>query len=207
MSLVSQGFATADGSPSIVALDPKGQTMMNNGDNSLIGTNPNGINNSSIEQPAYTSGPLYLSGNPRTNGNNYFAGAAFAMNALGTPGNAKRRFFYGPGADNFDMAVGKKLAITPGKVAVVPGGGVQRLQPQAIQWPFFGRGQYRQFDLRRHDQRRGPAYSARRGQVQLLSGKGLIEIRGAHPWRGAREVGSRLPIHEDLVSHACIAIF
>jgi hypothetical protein len=37
------------------------------------------------------------------------------MNALGTPGNAKRRFFYGPGADNFDMAVAKKLALTESK--------------------------------------------------------------------------------------------
>jgi hypothetical protein len=33
------------------------------------------------------------------------------MNALGTPGNAKRRFFYGPGADNYDMAVDKRLPL------------------------------------------------------------------------------------------------
>jgi hypothetical protein len=37
------------------------------------------------------------------------------MNALGTPGNAKRRFFYGPGADNYDMAVAKQLPITESK--------------------------------------------------------------------------------------------
>jgi hypothetical protein len=90
-------------------------TMVNNGDNSLIGTNPNGINNSSIDQPDYTGGPLHLSDNPRKNGNHYFASSVFPMNALGTPGNARRRFFYGPGADNFDMAVGKKLAITEAK--------------------------------------------------------------------------------------------
>jgi hypothetical protein len=90
-------------------------TMVNNGDNSLIGTNPNGINNSSIDEPDYTGGPLRLSGNPRKNGNNYFATTVFPMNAIGTPGNAKRRFFYGPGADNFDMAVAKKLAVTESK--------------------------------------------------------------------------------------------
>jgi hypothetical protein len=90
-------------------------TMVNNGDNSLIGTNPNGINNSSIDEPDYTGGPLHLSGNPRKNGNNYFATTVFPMNAIGTPGNAKRRFFYGPGADNFDMAVAKKLAVTESK--------------------------------------------------------------------------------------------
>jgi hypothetical protein len=90
-------------------------TMVNNGDNSLIGTNPNGINNSSIDEPDYTGGPLHLSGNPRKNNNNYFDTSVFAMNALGTPGNAKRRFFYGPGADNFDMAVAKRLTITESK--------------------------------------------------------------------------------------------
>jgi hypothetical protein len=87
-------------------------TMINNGDNSLIGTNPNGINNSSIDEPDYNGGSLHLSHNPRTNGNNYFDTTAFSMNALGTPGNAKRRFFYGPGEDNYDMALAKKLPIT-----------------------------------------------------------------------------------------------
>jgi hypothetical protein len=86
-------------------------TMINNGDNSLIGTNPNGINNSSIDEPDYTDGSLHLNHNPRANGNNYFSTAAFSMNTLGTPGNSKRRFFYGPGEDNYDMAVAKKLQI------------------------------------------------------------------------------------------------
>jgi hypothetical protein len=90
-------------------------TMVNNGDNSLIGTNPNGINNSSIDEPDYDGGPLHLNGNPRKNGNNYFSAAAFSMNALGDAGNAKRRFFYGPGAENFDMAVAKKLPLTEAK--------------------------------------------------------------------------------------------
>ncbi len=75
-------------------------TMVNNGDNSLIGTNPNGINNSSIDEPDYTGGPLHLNGNPRKNGQQLFRYHGLRMNALGTPGNAKRRFFYGPGADN-----------------------------------------------------------------------------------------------------------
>jgi hypothetical protein len=89
--------------------------MTNNGDNSLIGTNPNGINNSSIDEPDYSGGPLHLNHNPRKNGNNYFDTTVFSMNALGTPGTSKRRFFYGPGADNYDMAVAKKLALTESK--------------------------------------------------------------------------------------------
>ncbi|HEX4020392.1 MAG TPA: carboxypeptidase regulatory-like domain-containing protein [Acidobacteriaceae bacterium] len=90
-------------------------TMINNGDNSLIGTNPNGINNSSIDEPDYDGGPLHLNKNPRKNGNNYFDTTVFSMNALGTPGNAKRRFFYGPGTDNYDMAAAKNLRLTESK--------------------------------------------------------------------------------------------
>ena len=90
-------------------------TMINNGDNSLIGTNPNGINNSSIDEPDYNGGSLHLNHNPRITGNNYFDTTDFSMNALGTPGTAKRRFFHGPGTDNFDMAIAKKLALTESK--------------------------------------------------------------------------------------------
>jgi hypothetical protein len=90
-------------------------TVINNGDNSLIGTNPNGINNSSIDEPDFNGAPLHLNQNPRTNGNNYFDPTAFSMNALGTAGTAKRRFFYGPGAENFDTAVAKKLSLTDSK--------------------------------------------------------------------------------------------
>ena len=91
-------------------------TMINNGDNSLLGTNPNGINNSSIDEPDYSGGPLRLSRNPRTNGDSYFSTSVFSMNALGTPGTAKRRFFYGPGADNYDMSVAKNLPLVESKV-------------------------------------------------------------------------------------------
>jgi hypothetical protein len=90
-------------------------TMINNGDNSLIGTNPNGVNNSSIDEPDYNGGALHLNRNPRTNGHNYFDTTTFAMNALGDPGTSKRRFFYGPGADNYDMAVAKNLPFTESK--------------------------------------------------------------------------------------------
>ncbi len=90
-------------------------TMINNGDNSLIGTNPNGVNNSSIDEPDYNGGPLQLNHNPRGNGNSYFNTAVFSMNPLGTPGPPKRRFFYGPGADNYDMALAKRLSLTGSK--------------------------------------------------------------------------------------------
>ena len=90
-------------------------TMTNNGDNSLIGTNPNGVNNSSIDEPDYSGGALKLNRNPRTNLHNYFAASDFSENALGTPGTAKRRFFHGPGADNFDAALSKNLTLNERK--------------------------------------------------------------------------------------------
>ena len=86
-------------------------TLVNNGDNSLIGSNPNGVNNSSIDEPDYNGAPLRLNRNPRRNSGNYFDTADFSMNALGTPGTAKRRFFSGPGAENWDMALSRSLAL------------------------------------------------------------------------------------------------
>jgi hypothetical protein len=73
------------------------------------------VNNSSIDEPDYNGGPLHLSKNPRQNGNSYFDTLAFSMNALGEPGTSKRRFFYGPGQDNYDMAVSKNLELTESK--------------------------------------------------------------------------------------------
>jgi hypothetical protein len=62
--------------------------------------------------PDRTGTPLQLQRNPRTGGNRYFTAAAFTPNALGTPGNARRRAFYGPGSDNTDLALSKSLALT-----------------------------------------------------------------------------------------------
>jgi hypothetical protein len=90
-------------------------TLVNNGDNSLLGTNPNGVNNSGIDLPDYSGGPLLLSHDPRKNAQNYFNTGGFSMNVLGTPGNAKRRFFYGPGSNNFDVALAKNFSFTEAK--------------------------------------------------------------------------------------------
>jgi hypothetical protein len=46
----------------------------------------------------------------------YFNTSLFSQNALGTPGTATRRSFYGPGMANFDLALLKKLKIAEGKM-------------------------------------------------------------------------------------------
>ena len=55
-----------------------------------------------------------MSSNPR-NGKSYFNTSLFSLQTLGTPGNAKRRFFYGPGFDNYDMALMKAVPLTDSK--------------------------------------------------------------------------------------------
>jgi hypothetical protein len=95
-------------------------TLLNYGDNSLLGAEPNGINNYGVDEPQYVPGPLQLNQNPR-NGQSYFNTGLFGcdpgcpLQPLGQPGNAKRRFFYGPGLDNYDIALLKSVPLTESK--------------------------------------------------------------------------------------------
>ena len=81
-------------------------TFASFGDNALINVQNNGINGIGIDLPDVMLGNLEINSNPR-NGKPYFNTSLFSPNALGTPGNAARRMFYGPGIDNFDMALHK----------------------------------------------------------------------------------------------------
>jgi hypothetical protein len=85
-------------------------TLVNNSDNSLLGTLDNGINNFFVDLPQTTGESLQLNHNPRSNGV-YFNPNALIFQPLGTNGNAKRRYFYGPGEANFDMSVQKSIAL------------------------------------------------------------------------------------------------
>ena len=90
-------------------------TLSTNGDNSLQGSSPNGVNNRFLDLPDYTGEPLGINSNPR-NGLAYFNPAAFSDNALGTIGNAPRRYFSGPGMFNTDLALLRNFQITESKV-------------------------------------------------------------------------------------------
>jgi hypothetical protein len=89
-------------------------TLINYGDNSLLGAEPNGINNYGIDEPDVAAGSLKLNPNPR-NGQPYFNTGLFSENALGTAGDASRRYFHGPGMENFDIALLKNLRLTESK--------------------------------------------------------------------------------------------
>jgi hypothetical protein len=91
-------------------------TLLDDSDNSLLGTLGNGINNYLLDTPEYHGAPLDINTNPR-NGRPEFnpSPAAFTPEAPGQLGNVPRRFFYGPGINNFDMTLSKLLQITESK--------------------------------------------------------------------------------------------
>ena len=97
-------------------------TLYNNTDSSLLGTSPNGINNNGVDTPYFTPGNLRLNRNPRGNAEAFnttlfcVPGISCASSIpFGTPDNIPRRFFSGPGQENFDMSLQKEIALHPGQ--------------------------------------------------------------------------------------------
>ena len=85
-------------------------TIVETDDQSLEGTGFGGL----IILPADTPnlvGPIDIT-NPRKTGGQYFSPAAFGPSALGQEGDSPRRFFHGPGVNNWDFAVLKDTAIS-----------------------------------------------------------------------------------------------
>lgn len=93
-------------------------TLSTSDDNSLQGSNPNGVNNRFMDLPDVVPGPLelghYTQKNPVAGAiqSYYFNISLFKPNALGTPGDASRRYFYGPGSFNTDLALLKSVALS-----------------------------------------------------------------------------------------------
>jgi hypothetical protein len=76
---------------------------------------PNGINNNGVDTPSYKAGNLALNRNPRGT-SAAFNTELFSVPTMGTLGNARRRFFYGPGLENFDVSLQKELAMREGRL-------------------------------------------------------------------------------------------
>jgi len=83
-------------------------TLNENDDNSLLGAF-----NANVDVPSYANNgsPLYINRNPRK-GLPYFNPNYFVPETIGQVGNAMRRYFSGPGINNFDMALLKSTDIT-----------------------------------------------------------------------------------------------
>jgi hypothetical protein len=85
-------------------------TLLNNNDTSLLGTIPNGINNNGVDTPDWSGRSLRLDTNPR-GGAAVFDASQLTLPAPGTMGNARRRFFSGPGMENLDATVSRSFLV------------------------------------------------------------------------------------------------
>jgi hypothetical protein len=85
-------------------------TITENDDRSLIGNTSVGPTGSA-DEPDIAPGPIMADRNPR-HGNPYFNTSLFSLENLGQFGNAKRRFFGGPGLNNWDIALAKDAHIS-----------------------------------------------------------------------------------------------
>ncbi len=86
-------------------------TLYNPTDTSLLGTFGNGVNNNLVDTPNYAPGcDLKINHDPAKGP--AFNTNCFSLPALGQLGNAPRRFFYGPGIENFDLALIKRVKFT-----------------------------------------------------------------------------------------------
>ncbi len=83
-------------------------TLRENDDQSLLGAF-----NANVDVPNYANNgsALFVNKNPRK-GLPYFNPDHFVSESLGHVGNAMRRYFSGPGIDNYDMALAKNTTIT-----------------------------------------------------------------------------------------------
>jgi hypothetical protein len=86
-------------------------TLVETDDNSLLGTAFGGPIVLPVDTPNQV-GPLHIM-NPRNSSSHYyFDPTAFASSAIGSEGDARRRFFHGPGVNNFDTALVKDTKLS-----------------------------------------------------------------------------------------------
>ena len=92
-------------------------------DRSLVGSTGNSPQYGSTDEPNYTPGTILFNTDPRrqyidSNGvlqNPYFKTSLFSQEPLGGQGTANRRFFHGPGMNNWNFALLKDLKLTEAK--------------------------------------------------------------------------------------------
>jgi len=87
-------------------------TLVETDDRSYLGTAGAGAISLPIDTPNFTPGSLHIS-DPRSN-QPYFNTSLFSLENIGTLGTAPRRFFSGPGLNNWDIAILKDTLIKEG---------------------------------------------------------------------------------------------
>ena len=85
-------------------------SMVETDDQSLLGTAFGGPITLPVDTPNLIAPVQIL--NPRNTGGQYFNASAFGPSALGQEGDSRRRFFHGPGVNDWDLALIKNTGIT-----------------------------------------------------------------------------------------------
>ncbi len=90
-------------------------TLIETDDHSLLGTSFTGPQPLPVDTPDFAGGSVGIT-NPRTSPNHtYFNTSLFSSSPIGLEGNSSRRFFHGPGTNNWDMALVKDTSLTESK--------------------------------------------------------------------------------------------
>ncbi len=115
-------------------------TLVNNNDTSLLGTQPNGINNNGVDEPEFTPGnlgsePAGWDGWVRVQDELVFAAG------VGDAGQCSATIFLWAGRGQYGFGVGE-VGADGGRDAGVAGRGVQCVQPQPVFWAGCGEWEY-----------------------------------------------------------------
>jgi len=86
-------------------------TLVETDDHSLLGTAFGGPIILPVDTPDLVH-PLHIMDPRKTDKHFYFDPTSFASSAIGLQGNARRRFFHGPGTNNWDAALQKSTKLT-----------------------------------------------------------------------------------------------
>ena len=94
-------------------------TLLATDDRSLLGTNGSGPSQLPIDTPNFSGGKLTFH-DPRTQ-QAYFDTSMFSKENLGVLGSASRRFFHGPGINNWDVVLAKDTRLSEGTTLEIRG--------------------------------------------------------------------------------------
>jgi len=113
-----------------------------------------------VDEPNFTPGKILGNTNPRS-GQPYFNTSLFSLENLGQLGNSRRRFFHGPGLNNFDMALLKSFKFNESK----------ELQLRAEAFNVFNHTQFNNPTGLVDSSNFGVVTSANPGRILQLAGK------------------------------------
>jgi hypothetical protein len=133
-------------------------SLTENDDNALIGANA-----VPVDVPNFAGGHVLADTNPR-DGNPYFNTSLFSNEQLGQFGDSRRRFFHGPGLNNFDMALAKSTKFTESK----------ELQLRLEAFNLFNHAQFESPTGEINSSQFGLVTSARPGRILQLGAKFLF---------------------------------